>query len=648
MKKGNLRGDPTPGSSPLEANGSPGQKKHKRRIGGKIVKALFGKKAENTEVQGEVKDGGRKPDVSEESQPVTAEQIRELIKDQKFFKAVQHLLVKEKGSNGNSGREEEKVEGESDVEALFGLLKQELLGVLRSSVVIAPSQPELLRDAVRAMVYLVEEDERSASGEKASGKARIRNWKEEWRNVVQASVAERMKDPPLVIDDGLSTTARLFLHMGRTMKDDLISVVQYMKPHYPEHFQVCSTYAKYYHHCFSSQLEMIAQFELGNKDTYLLLTWVENLYPNEIRNHPVLVNELDESSLGSLLSSRQIKQFEAAYRANEADSVKRWLAKCLEVEVARWTQEKEPEKLDGHFHSELPIDAIQTIHGARKRAKEISPDLGKEMSGLLLTELLIFLQSYKRELEIFIKENKQHRYFAATIIANINNCLSFRTHAEESTVSAKNDVKEKIFTTLNDIQNLGFDVLLKGLADEVQPFFKKFTQKKWISCTDIMDDIIAASSYRISMFKTLKDPLHQAIMEKTHIHLVREYITRLLKKRVSLRTPELQSNLSELVRKNASVLHDLCTENGSKATWLNSALPSLAEIIRLQDIDAIMVEVGVLANKYPDISKKHLYAILYIKGNLSNGDYKSILSVLELGVPATLPPTSLFAPIKVS
>lgn len=40
---------------------------------------------------------------------------------------------------------------------------------------------------------------------------------------------------------------------------------------------------------------------------------------------------------------------------------------------------------------------------------------------------------------------------------------------------------------------------------------------------------------------------------------------------------------------------------GSQATWLNSALPKLAEIIRLQDLGAIKMEVATLASTYPDI-----------------------------------------------
>ncbi|XP_044292315.1 tumor necrosis factor alpha-induced protein 2 isoform X2 [Varanus komodoensis] len=655
MKEGSAREEQVLAGSPPGDRGTspctPGQKKHKKGIKGKLVKVFFGKTPGKNGCQDQEKDEERKQ-VEEINQPITAEQIRELIKNQKFFKASQYLLVMEKVANGDSDNknEEVKVEDWSEIPSLFGLLKQKLLSVLRSSVVIASSQPELLQDAIRTMVDLVEQDERVGSEEKAVEQltpSQIRNWKEEWRNTVQASVVERMK-APTANKEGLSATAQSFLHMGSTMKEDLITVVKYIKPHYPEHFQVCSTYAKYYYHCFFSQLEMIARFELGSNDTYLLLTWVQNLYPNQIRNHPILAKELDESSLGNLLSSRQVEQLEATYRANEASSVKHWLGKILEVEVTRWKEGKEPEILDGHFHSELAIDAIQTIYGAYKRAEDITPELGKEMSVLLLEELLVFLQSYKKKMESFIKENKLHQYYGATIIANVNNCLSFRTHTEESTVSTQKEVKEKIFTTLNEIQNLGFEALLHGLFLELQPLFRKFTQKKWISCTDIIDEIIAVTCFHSSIFRFFKDPLQEAIMGKVHLHLVREYITRLLRKKVSLKTPELQNNLCELVRKDASILQNFCTTHGSKASWLNSALPSLAEIIRLQDTDAIMVEVGVLANNYPDISKKHLQALLYIKGNLSSGDYKTLPGVLDLGVHTGQPPTSLFASIRMS
>ncbi|XP_032995050.1 tumor necrosis factor alpha-induced protein 2 [Lacerta agilis] len=589
------------------------------------------------------------PSNKKESKPVTADQIRELIKDQRFFDASQHLLAMERECSSDSGskRTEDNVDHQSEIEDLFGLLKQEVLRIIRSSVSIAQAEPELLRDAVRTIAEQVEEDRRCTLEEKASGKAvrcRPRRWKDEWRSTVQESVTDRMKEPLFDSNEGLSTTAHSFLHMGKTMKDDLITVVKYIKCHYPEDFQVCSTYAQFYHRCFSSQLEMVAQFELGRKDTYLLLTWVQNIYPNEIINHPILAKDLDKAHLESLLPLRQIKQFEAAYLTNEVDAAKRSLANCLQLEVKKWAEGNKPPKLAGHYHSELHIDAIQIIHNKQKEAEGITTELAKQMSTLVFEELLTFLKSYKKALDIFMKE-KKNQYFEATVITNMNSCLGFRSHAEKT--PGQDYIRVKIVNALSDIETAGCDVLVQCVVQELQPIFRKFTQRKWASCTDIIDEIIATARHHVSTLRALKDPLRQAVIEKIHFFLVQEYISRLMKKKVSLRTPELQKNLSELVQQHASILCTFCLENGSNAKWLGYALPSLAEIIKLQGTDTVMVEVGMLASKYPDISKKHLSAILYIKGNLSSNETRSILSVLDIGVTATLPHKHLFSTIRV-
>ncbi|KAJ6661878.1 hypothetical protein lerEdw1_013049 [Lerista edwardsae] len=620
------------------------QKKHKkgfRKVIGAFTDITFGKQKK--------KVTGRVSPV-EEHKPVTVDQIKELITSQKFSEAGQHLIIMERESYSDSGSksEEERTRAQQETEELYELLKLGVLGVIHSSIITAPTKPALLKNAVETIHEQVKEDEMFQASSTAGSGCRPRKWKHDWRSMVKASVAGRMREPPLDQRNGLSTTAHCFLHMGKTMKSDLITVVQHIKCLYPPDFRVCSTYAEFYHQFFSGQLEAIAQFELGNRDTLLLLTWVRNFYPNEIKNHPVLVNELNESSLETLLPEEQVQKLEERYLTNEADSIKHLLARCLQMEVARWAQGREPEKLGGHFHSELPIDALQAIDGGRKRAKEITPDLGTRMTTLLMDELFTFLQSYKKELETFIRDNKQHQHFEATIVANINNCYSFRAHTEESTAgtSALDDIKRKVFATLNDIQSIGFNVLLHGLFQKLQPLFKRFTQKK--TFTDIMDDILTIISSHTAMFKALKDPFRQAIMEKIHLHLVREYIARLMRKKVSLKSPDLQNDLSELIRGHASALRMFCTAHGSKAAWLDSALPSLAEIVRLQDINAIMLEVGGLASKYPDINKKHLRAILYIKDNLSSSELSSILSVLDINVNATLPPVSLFSTIRAS
>lgn len=143
-------------------------------------------------------------------------------------------------------------------------------------------------------------------------------------------------------------------------------------------------------------------------------------------------------------------------------------------------------------------------------------------------------------------------------------------------------------------------------------------------------------------------PSQQAIVEKIHARLVKEYIVRLLKRKVSLKTPTQQQTLAQHISKNAADLEAFCTSNGSQATWLNSALPKLAEIIRLQDLGAIKIEVATLATSYPDIRKRHLEAFLHIKANLSRSELKSILGYLADSTASTQPRAPLFSNINVS
>uniref|UniRef100_A0A8C6XPV2 Tumor necrosis factor alpha-induced protein 2 n=1 Tax=Naja naja TaxID=35670 RepID=A0A8C6XPV2_NAJNA len=399
--------------SPLELTGTD-HDKDKQKTG--LIQNFFG-----------LFDRGRKskPKKTQEEncQPITVDQIKKLIKSQHFYEASQYLIIMQKESNNDldSSNDEETLGNLAEIKVLLEVLHQKVLNIIQSSISIASIEPELLNNAVKAVIMWVEEEEKERSIH-----SHFKTWKEEWRDAIQKSVEERMKASPAVDNKNLSTIASTFLQMGKTMKMDMITVVQHIKHHYPEDFQVCNTYAKFYHHYFSSEMAMLADFGLNKKDNYLLLKWVHNLYPQDIKNNSDLIKELDEASLGNLLPLEQVKQLEQTYLTDEADFIRSCLEKCLKIEVKSWTQEAEPRILDNYYHSELSIDAIKAISEVQTCAKNITPEVGHQMSALLLTELLTFLQSYSRKLEKFIRDNQQNKYFEAIIVANINNFENFR------------------------------------------------------------------------------------------------------------------------------------------------------------------------------------------------------------------------------
>lgn len=542
---------------------------------------------------------------------------------------------------------EELVRRQSKVEALYALLRDQVLGLLRRPLEAAP---ERLRQALAVLAEQERQDREAAAagppGCPGLAATRPRGWLQLWRDGVAQAAAERLGGRPAADAEGRTEAERAFLHMGRTMKEDLEAVVERLKPLFPADFHVVAAYAESYHAHFAAQLAALTQFELCPRDTYMLLVWVQNLYPNDILNSPKLAPELQGVRLGTLLPPTQIRLLEATFLSNEVASVRELTARALELESNRWTQDVAPQRLDARCHSELAIDIIQIISQGHAKAESITLDLGTQIKPLLLVELATFLRSYQRAFDEFLERCRQLRNYRANVIANINNCLSFRTSVEQRWQTPP-DLRSSLLSPLNELKSRGFDTLLQSLFGGLKPLFKRFTQTRWAAPQQTLEEIISAVAERMPEFSELQDCFREELLEVVHLHLVKEYIARLCKRRLVLKTAEQQQQLAGHVQANAQLIQQFCTQNGSPATWLHHALPTLAEIIRLQDPSAIKIEVATYATWYPDFSKGHLSAILAIKGNLSSSDAKSIRSILDINTGAHEPSKALFSLIKV-
>ncbi|KAM9202866.1 tumor necrosis factor alpha-induced protein 2 isoform 2-T2 [Dugong dugon] len=510
--------------------------------------------------------------------------------------ALERELLETAAAGGLS--DQELVRRQSKVEALYALLRDQVLGVLRRPLEAAPEQ---LRQALAVVAEQELEDRRVAAGPRGSALAptRPRHWLQLWRRGVAQAAEERLSQPVATGAEGHSAAERTFLHMGRTMKEDLEAVVERLKPLFPAEFHVVAAYAESYHQYFAAQLAAMTQFELCERDTYMLLVWVQNLYPNDIINGPKLAGELQGVRLGSLLPPKQIRLLEATFLSNEVANVKELMARALELESQRWAQDVPPQRLDGHCHSELAIDVIQIVSQGQAKAESITSDLGVQIRQVLLLELAGFLRSYQRAFDDFLERYKQLKNYRANVIANINNCLSFRASVEQRWQTLQ-DTHSHLLVPLNEIKTHGFDSLLQNLFLDLKPLFKRFTQTRWSAPVEILEEILTTVSERLPEFSELQDCIRKELMEAVHLHLVKEYIIRLSKRRLVLKTAEQQQQLARHILSNADLIHCFCTQNGSSANWLSLALPRLAEIIRLQDLNAIKIEVATYVTWYPD------------------------------------------------
>ncbi|XP_040267477.1 tumor necrosis factor alpha-induced protein 2-like [Bufo bufo] len=589
-----------------------GQKKKKGIIKG-IVKALSPNKyIGHHKEPGEIK---KEP---------TAEDIEEQIEKKQLLEASNNLIDLERKILKDPLLHDKTEE----LKALYEKLEKAVFRVIQDS--ITETNGDLLSQAVNAIVAQETEDAQDGPDHEINNSLRPTQWKRKWKEYIRLSVFDRIGNlSEASAKDSSSSLSQSFLTVGKTFKQDLVHVITHLKEHYPKDFDVCNTYALYYHRFLASKIDLVTDFQLGDEDTYYLLCFVHNYYPIMILKDPIVAKHIDDSDLHNLVPSDILMQLEGSYFTNEIESVKTYLNRCLDMAVDRWKSGKEPEILGNRHHSELHIDIVQIYNGAIKRAKEIKKEIAENISCLLPYEMKEIFKRYKTSLEEFLEKNKTHSFFREIGIANLNCCFHFREFIERKDTKFDLGTQQQMLSTIVQCEDLIYAALLQELFLELKAHFKKMSQSSSLCSHQAMQDIVKIAERYLSRFSTLCPLCYKDMVARIHKHLVKEYLIRILKRKVSHKNALQLQTLAAQIKENASLISEFCAAHKSEEEWLKPVIPKVAEIIRLQDLSAIQLEVATLVGDYPDIRNKQIEAILYIKGNLSRQDIKSILKVAD-------------------
>lgn len=164
---------------------------------------------------------------------------------------------------------------------------RELEGHVRSTLEVSLSpdefRMEVLTSAVKAIAQEEEQDKRwkQRSHHATPPAWRPRNWRNLHDKALRSLVEQRMDNPstPTAAQVKQSSIQEDISSMGRQLKQDLLTVVEAVKPCYPPDMDICNVYAKLYHQSFSARLAKITEFGLDDRDCTSLLRWVNEYYP---------------------------------------------------------------------------------------------------------------------------------------------------------------------------------------------------------------------------------------------------------------------------------------------------------------------------------------------------------------------------------
>ncbi|XP_026195865.1 tumor necrosis factor alpha-induced protein 2-like isoform X2 [Anabas testudineus] len=595
----------------------------------KILRSPRGQSPTEANNSATVVDGAQSVSSDEEPENVILT-FEESLERLHLSQASQMLIQREERLFGEITEAEALKQHKEDVDKLaadYRKLKDIVESVIDQSMSVSIDGvgPDTLTSAVKAIYQEEEQDQRWRQRDQTPPAWRPCRWKADHDSKLSKMVKDRLdapSTPPAELIDQSSLQQEINL-IGRQLKDDLLWVVGVVRTCYPPQAHICNFYARLYHQFFSSRINKIANFGLVDKDCTFLLRWVNEYYPGILQS-PDLAREIDTEAFGKLLPKELLEPLEEQYLSKQQSELKTYIGRVLDEAAQKWNNGEEPKREDGCYTSPVAYDIIQLINGMVTAAEKVLGDLTKAQS--VTRELSVFIERFRSFQDNIIRQNREDS--KAYIKANLGCIKQFREVLETKSSLFLEDERVKCLSVLDEMKQSAHMYLLNPVHDSLKQNYRKLGTNDWLN-KSAFDKLLVSIETQIHDLQGSTESCHQELMCQFHEDVTVEYMRRLLKGEVKLKDRERQDQAYMLVKSNAERLHSLFSRMGSKEVWLKEILTKMAEVLKLQDLPAIQMQVVSLGSAFPDLSEKHISALLKLKTNFSKADRKTVKETLK-------------------
>uniref|UniRef100_A0A3P8PIK2 Exocyst complex component Sec6 n=1 Tax=Astatotilapia calliptera TaxID=8154 RepID=A0A3P8PIK2_ASTCA len=569
------------------------------------------------------RDEDKPPSMDEKVTPT----FEEYLERQAFCEATQELIDREKHLFWETAEAEANKEAVEKLAADHKALEEHVWQILQQSFSLSSEEASAsaLKSAVKAINLEEEQDQLWKQNSQTPPAWRPSEWKKHHDKVLHELVNGRMDNPSSPTGDQVnqSTIQATIQSMGKQLKDDLQQVVEKVNNCYPPEMDICNFYARQYHQTVKARLRKIVGSVGSVDDCSFLLQWVKESYP-EILEKPELASNINTEALGNLLPDELLKPLEEQYLSKQQSDLMIFIDRVLDEAKKEWDQGKEPTRDDGCYASPVAYDVIQFIYGIVTSAHKI---VDGHKAQKITSNLTDFMQRYQKFHEDVIKQNKPHS--KAFIKANLSCVEKFRDFFEKHDLFPEN-VRENCLPVLTEMKQSAHTYLLTSVRKVLKPHYQKVGTSDWLK-KNTFEKLLNSTEDELQELQGSSQSSYQELIGRLQQEVTVEYVQRLLKGEVKLKDSNQQQKAYETVQENGEKLHELFARMGSKQDWLKEILTKIAEVLKLQDIPAIQMQIVSLGSAYPDLSEKHLSALLKLKANLSKVDKKTIkTTVLDI------------------
>ncbi|KAM9853191.1 exocyst complex component 3-like protein 2 [Aulostomus maculatus] len=575
-------------------------------------------------------------------EPLSVLEILQLVKKRDLFLADTHILeLEQECSNGDAVTQLEDVASPSvkdgsrrkakDVELLYEELQKELWAVVRESLRSPTAGPNL-----GLVVQVLQQEEQTdkdwaLSEAAAPSGPRPRQLKQRWREAVEEAADSSL---PQKAEFTAGELGGYLDRLRARVVEDLSSAKRNVVSIYPEEYQSFQVYVQSYHQAVARRLQAITDNQLEITDIYSLLDWLHNVYNRDVLGTVCITSPFSRAELSPLLPSEQVERLEQDCLNSVRATVTTELSQVLEEEEKRWMETLHIEE----YHISLAKTVIQRLQVDLERSASINRSLGSRVAQCSLNGLADFLYSFQRKAEMFHEGMQCNMFgdnedgYVSKTIALVNCCPPFRGFVQrcaQCDPSVSEDSLRRANKALDHIVQQGVRVLSERLYLHIRPFFERLVKRKWLSNTEPYEQIEALIKEYFKKYHRMDSPPYQLLTAEVHRRVVMEYLRSVMRGRIICTSLKMRKRMAGRLRDEGRQIKVLFKDLESPSSWLDGALSHISEILQLEDVPSIQMEVGVLVREFPDVRKKHVSAILNIRGMTRQGERQEILNIVK-------------------
>uniref|UniRef100_A0A8C8AYW4 Exocyst complex component 3-like protein 2 n=1 Tax=Otus sunia TaxID=257818 RepID=A0A8C8AYW4_9STRI len=454
-----------------------------------------------------------------------------------------------------------------DVALLYEALLAQLWAVLGEAVPAGRPYPPL-----RLVIRVLEQEEAADRRHPPGTPGRPRALRRRWQEAVGRAAGERLAQ----VAPAAGLGARLAALAARLV-GDLGAVRCHVAPAYPPEYGAFGVYARGYHRALAQQLGALAQRPLAVPDLYLLLDWHSNAYPREVLGHPEVGALLQAQALGPLLPPETQRGLESSCIA------------AVKVQAPPWARGRAPGWAGNGDQDGSGVDtrvALGRAHSGHCGGTGMAP-------------------------------------MGATVMVPISWVPS-----QAAPMGAVLWVASHPLGPSRGVTHGCWDTCSPHLPPP-QPYFNKLMKRKWLTSSDAFDTIVMLITSFTQKLRPLRPEPYQVLVSEVHRRVLIEYVRPLLQGRLVCTSAKMRARVAARLGDEARQLRELFSRLDSASPWLDSVVPRLRELLVLEDTAALQMEVGVLVRDFPDVRRKHVAAVLDVRGLRGQATRQEILGVVQ-------------------